>query len=286
MDNRSFESGASATPPAAPASPSAGYPTNGNPTLAIPATLPGDYWFYQIGEEIRNVIVGAGLTPSAADLSQLTTAIRRMIDGGDYKPSVRAATTANITLSGAQTIDGVSVVAGDRVLVKNQTTGAENGIYVAAASTWSRAEDANSAGDLTAGALVPVESGTENAATVWMLTTDGTITLGTTSITFAIKSGGAQSLAANGYIKLPGGLILQWGGVTSSPSADVTWSYPITFPNGVFRVVGTNANGAGSSNSVVSTGASSTSGTDVGSYVGNTGSRTSAAACQMIAIGY
>lgn len=77
MDNRSFESGASATPPTAPASPSAGYPTNGNPTLAIPATLPGDYWFYQIGEELRAAIVAGGLTPAAGTLNQLASAIFR-----------------------------------------------------------------------------------------------------------------------------------------------------------------------------------------------------------------
>lgn len=77
MDNRSFVSGASATPPTAPASPSVGHPTDGNPTLAIPATLPGDYWFYQIGEELRAAIVAGGLTPAAGTLNQLATAIFR-----------------------------------------------------------------------------------------------------------------------------------------------------------------------------------------------------------------
>lgn len=61
--------------------------------------------------------------------------------GLDVKGSVKAATTANITLSGAQTIDGIALVAGDRCLVKNQTTTSQNGIYVVAASTWSRATD-------------------------------------------------------------------------------------------------------------------------------------------------
>lgn len=75
MDNRSFESAASATPPSAPASPSSGYPTNGNPSLAIPATIPGDYWFYQLGEELRAAIVAGGLTPAAGTLNQLASAI-------------------------------------------------------------------------------------------------------------------------------------------------------------------------------------------------------------------
>lgn len=231
--DRIFGSGAAATPPTYPTSPSVGYPQAANPGLGVPSTKTHPWWFYMITEEIRNVITAAGLTPDGAAVNQLQTAIRRLIDGGDYKASVRVATTANIALTGVQTIDGVSVVAGDRVLVKNQTTGAENGIYVAAAGAWSRAEDANSAGDLSGGMLVPVESGTAFADTVWMLTTDGTITLGTTAITFEIKSGGAQSLSANGYIKLPGGLIIQFNSVTMPTAANtgVAFTLPIAFPN-------------------------------------------------------
>jgi phage-related tail fiber protein len=100
------------------------------------------------------------------------------------KNPVRAATTGNITLSGAQTIDGVSVIAGDRVLVKNQTAGEENGIYVAAAGAWSRSADANSALKLLPASMVPVSEGTANANSVWWLTTAAPITLGSTSLTF------------------------------------------------------------------------------------------------------
>ena len=77
MDNRKFESAASATPPTAPASPSSGYPTNGNPGTGTPATLPGEFWFHKIGEELRAIITDAGLTPSDSNLTQLLTAIRR-----------------------------------------------------------------------------------------------------------------------------------------------------------------------------------------------------------------
>lgn len=275
--DRVFESGAAAAPPSQPASPSTGYPTAGNPQTAVPATKPGPWWYHMVTEELRAVITAAGITPSHTDVSQLSTAIRRLIDGGDYKASVRVATTANITLSGEQTIDGVAVVAGDRVLVKDQTAGAENGIYVAATGAWARAEDANGAGDLTSGVLVPVETGTSNADTIWMLTTDGAITIGTTALTWQIKSGDAstvrkglvqlatstesqdltdplkaltpntlaqalkganQSLAANGYQKLPGGLIIQWGTTGSVPvdgSLDVT--FPIAFPSSCASVV-------------------------------------------------
>ncbi len=199
--DRVYESGAAATPPSPPASPSIGYPTAGNPSTPTPATKPGPYLFYQLVEEIREVITSAGLTPDHTDLTQLRQAIQRLILGGDYKASVRVATTASITLSGEQTIDGVAIVAGDRVLVKDQAAGAENGIYVTAAGAWSRDEDANSAGDLTSGVLVPVESGTANADTIWMLVTDGAITIGTTALTWQIKSGDA-STTRKGQVQL------------------------------------------------------------------------------------
>lgn len=102
-----------------------------------------------------------------------------------WKTSVRAATTANITLSGAQTIDGVSVIAGDRVLVKDQTTGADNGIYVAAAGAWSRAADASVSAEVLPGTAAFVSEGTTNGNKVFTLTTDAPITLGTTSLTFS-----------------------------------------------------------------------------------------------------
>ena len=100
----------------------------------------------------------------------------------DVKDSVRAATTANITLSGEQTIDGVSVVAVDRVLVKDQSAGAENGIYVAASGAWSRAIDANTSAEVTPGMFVFVEEGTVNGDQGFVLTTNAPITLGTTAI--------------------------------------------------------------------------------------------------------
>lgn len=107
----------------------------------------------------------------------------------DGKQSVRVATTAAIALAGLQTIDGVVLVPGDRVLVKDQAAGAENGIYVAAAGAWARATDADSGTKLTAGALVPVEAGTVNADTIWMLKTDGAIIVGATPIAFQWAGG-------------------------------------------------------------------------------------------------
>lgn len=98
---------------------------------------------------------------------------------------VRVATTADITLSGTQTIDGVSVAAGNRVLVKNQATASQNGIYVVASGTWTRATDNDVTAEFAAMKLIPVQEGTANSQTVWFLTTLGTVTVGTTSLAYA-----------------------------------------------------------------------------------------------------
>jgi microcystin-dependent protein len=96
------------------------------------------------------------------------------------KKAVRVATTAAITLSGTQSIDGVSVVAGDRVLVKNQSTVAQNGIYTVAAGAWTRTPGADTAGDI-AGATVSVDQGTQGGQ-IWTTTFKTTDTLGTTAM--------------------------------------------------------------------------------------------------------
>lgn len=123
-------------------------------------------------------------TPSATTDAATKAYVDSLANGTDWKQSVRAATTANITLSGAQTIDWVSVIAGDRVLVKDQSTWANNGIYVCASWAWSRAEDADASVEVTAGLSVFISEGSTNGNTQRKLTTDDAITLGTTALTF------------------------------------------------------------------------------------------------------
>lgn len=100
---------------------------------------------------------------------------------------VSCATTANITLSGLQTIDGVVLTAGARVLVKNQTLQQNNGIYAAASTSWTRTTDANAWSELV-GINVNVNSGTINAGTAWLSTVAAGGTLGTTAITFTTNN--------------------------------------------------------------------------------------------------
>lgn len=90
------------------------------------------------------------------------------------KAPVRVATTASITLSGTQTIDGVAVVAEDRVLVKNQSTGTQNGIYTVSSTAWSRSSDCDGARDLALGTLVYIRAGTTNGGKIFKQGTTGT----------------------------------------------------------------------------------------------------------------
>lgn len=112
-----------------------------------------------------------------------------------FKAPCVAATTANITLEGLQTIDGVVVVADDRVLVKNQTAGADNGIYVADTSSWERAVDFDGPRDVVKGTLVLVVGGTVNGSTVFQLTTASPV-IGTSSLTFAVTGTPALTYAS------------------------------------------------------------------------------------------
>ena len=120
--------------------------------------------------------------------------------GLDVKDSVKVASTANVSLTGTQTIDTVALIAGDRVLLKNQTAGAENGIWVVSASAWSRSTDADTATKLTSGAFVFVEGGSQ-ADSGWVMTTDTAITLGTTALAWAQFSGAGQITAGAGLTK-------------------------------------------------------------------------------------
>lgn len=145
------------------------------------------------------------ITGLASPTSDNDAATKAYVDaarlGLDVKESVRVATTANITLSGTQTIDGIVVVSGDRVLVKDQSTASQNGIYIVDSGSWTRASDANSDAKVTAGLFAFVSEGSANADSGWVLTTNDIITLGTTGLVFAQFSGAGQVTAGNGLTK-------------------------------------------------------------------------------------
>ena len=137
------------------------------------------------------------LTLAADPTNSLHAATKAYVDalaggGADPKDSCRVATTANVNLAtgGLLTIDGVTLVAGNRVLVMNQTAAAENGIYVASAGGWSRASDANNSSKVTSGMYCFVTEGATMGDMGYVLTTNDPITLGTDGLTFAQFSKG------------------------------------------------------------------------------------------------
>jgi trimeric autotransporter adhesin len=125
---------------------------------------------------IQNDVQGSGTTAIPAKLTY-------------YRSPVRAATTANITLAATQTIDGVALNVFDRVLVKNQTTASENGIYDVAGGAWTRSSDSNTAGLLAPGTVVHVTEGAANALTSWALTATTPVTVGSTALNYTQVSG-------------------------------------------------------------------------------------------------
>lgn len=135
----------------------------------------------------------------------------------DPKDAVRVASTANIDLAtgGLLNIDGIVLVAGDRVLVKNQTDPTENGIYEAAVGAWSRSSDADANEEVTQGMSCLVSEGNTNARKIYVLTTSDPITLGVSSLLFAqapnpanflipkqVKISVDATVVANGYFDL------------------------------------------------------------------------------------
>ena len=148
----------------------------------------------------------ASLTATAGTISTTPTAstdianklyVDTVAQGLDAKASCVAATTADITLSGAQTIDGVSVIAGNRVLVKNQTLSQNNGIYLCASGAWTRTTDADTWDELTS-AFTFIEQGTVNGDCGFVCTANAGGTLGTTALPWSQFSGAGTFTAGTG----------------------------------------------------------------------------------------
>lgn len=145
------------------------------------------------------------LDPTTAQDAATKAYVDAAVAGLTWKSSVRAATTVTGTLAtayeNADVIDGVTLATGDRILIKDQSTGGENGVYVVNASgAPTRATDADSSAEL-GGMAVWVEEGTANGDTAWTLTTNEPITVGTTALNFAQFSGLGLITAGAGLTK-------------------------------------------------------------------------------------
>jgi hypothetical protein len=152
-----------------------------------------------------NKITGLG-TPTDATDAATKAYVDSAAQGIDWKASVRVATTATGTLASAfadgSTVDGVTLATGDRILIKNQATGSQNGIYVVQATgAPTRSTDADANAEVTSNFAVFVEEGTVNADSGWVLTNDGAVTVGTTELVFTQFTGLGQITAGTGLTK-------------------------------------------------------------------------------------
>lgn len=148
---------------------------------------------------------GQRITNVAAPVDATDAVNKAYVDaarqGLDVKNSVKVATTSPIALTGLQNVDGITLFTGDRVLVKNQLNGTENGIYVAGTSLWARAADFDSDEKVTPGAFTFVEEGSINADSGWVLSTDAGIVVGGTPLQFSQFSGAGSIIAGFGLSK-------------------------------------------------------------------------------------
>jgi len=140
---------------------------------------------------------------------------RQGVNGtASIKVPVVAASTGNLTLSAEQTVDGIALVTDDRVFCKDQTDTTENGIYYVNSSSWTRAPDFDGQFDVVEGSIIPVNRGTANSDTYWKVTNIGTITIGTTALTFQATTVLSSAIINDGSVKMIADF---------SPNVDITY---------------------------------------------------------------
>lgn len=255
----------------------------GNPGSGVLATLLSNTWCDTIQQELINTIEGAGIVASFASLTQVRQAIKRLLGGNVRTITAAGPTTLTADDAGLVVLDATSNAVSITLPAVNAVAGVPLSFdFVRIDST------ANAVTITRAGADTFVGGGTSvsliGQGDQRSIRGDQTSKWATVATTNSPFNGSNQSLASNGYQKLPGGLILQWGQVTCSGSADVTWTFPISFPANVFSIVGCYSNGGVSANVLVSTGSMTLAGYNVGAFVANTGARV-VATCYLIAIG-
>ena len=156
--------------------------------------------------DVSSARITSVATPTGGTDAANKNYVDAQLQGLDVKNSVRVATTANGTLSSAfangQTVDGITLATNDRILIKDQSTGSENGIYtVNASGAPTRATDFDADSEVTGGTFFFVEEGTVNADNGFVMTNDGSVTVGTTALVFTQFSGAGQVIAGAALTK-------------------------------------------------------------------------------------
>lgn len=210
-----------------------------------------------------NVVSNVG-TPIAGADAVTKNYVDQMSTGLSWKLSVRTATTGDIALTGLQTLDGVSVAAADRVLVRAQTVATENGIYVASAGAWARATDLDAPNESRAATMF-VEEGTTLANTAWTQTTE-VVVIGTDAMSFT-QFAGAGSYSAGTGLTLTGNSF-----ALSSPVSTALGGTGLSSIGSANQVTGVNAAGSALEYKTVQAGAGASVTQGVGTItVANTG---------------
>jgi hypothetical protein len=269
MELRNWLANAGAAPPPLPGAPSVGYPQEG-----ATRTTPGAYWYYQTAEELRNVLLRAGLTPDPATLTQLSQAIRR----------INWSNLTTITATGSLTADNCGLVlvnaAGGSITI---TLPAANVMAPQAAKFVFRRTD-SSANTVT---VQRAGADTIDGGTNFTLQASGgmrEIYSDAGSAWYSVDSLETYLFASPGWVRLPSGLIIQWGQASSSSAAanNAVATFPVTFPNGCLSAIAQiGGNSAGNYTVQVSTFSASS----VTMTVQLNGAYTSGVAVYWIAIG-
>lgn len=189
---------------------------------------------FYTGIDLRNQRAINVASPSVATDAANKSYVDSLVNGLSWHAAVDAATTTSGTLSTAfaagQVIDGHTLVVGNRLLIKNQSTASENGIYVVTADTPTRAPDGEQ-GDLLPQATVRVEQGTVNGGTQWTMNTPDPITIGSTNLTWVnttgvfYSAGNGLSLTGTTFAVNPGAGILADGTSTRIDPSVVSRHY-------------------------------------------------------------
>ena len=198
---RAYGGNVQGTTPAMPGNLQVGYPKDSGGS-----TSPGYWWYYMVTESLMNLLSAAGITPSASDMTQVTQAVVSLAKSnsvtGAMKPVRVIDTSGSLAYSGAQVIDGVTLVNGDRVLRNAPgNVPVNDGIWVVnTGGAWTRATDMAAGATIQEATMISVSEGSAgNVGTIWTLNSVSgeVVTVGTTAFSFTNITASTQAMFAS-----------------------------------------------------------------------------------------